>query len=158
GVHEDDAEIEVVEEPRAGLFGRMRGEARVRARIMPTRPRPKAERGTRRRRRPEGARRSESGKTEANGGEDRPAAARSSNARRRSRGGRGGRSGEAQRGAPAPRQGQDREQEGRPMDSEGNDATVEEQAAIMRTFLEGLIEAFDLEATFAEERVDEDTI
>ena len=44
------------------------------------------------------------------------------------------------------------------MDSEGNDATVEEQAAIMRTFLEGLIEAFDLEATFAEERVDEDTI
>src|SRR5207248_9092633 len=82
GVHEDDAEIEVVEEPRAGLFGRMRGEARVRARIMPTRPRPKAERGTRRRRRPEGARRSESGRTEANGAADRPAAARSSRPRR----------------------------------------------------------------------------
>ena len=41
---------------------------------------------------------------------------------------------------------------------EGNDATVEEQAAIMRTFLEGLVEAFDLEATFAEDRVDDDTI
>ena len=40
----------------------------------------------------------------------------------------------------------------------GNDATVEEQAAIMRTFLEGLVGAFDLEATFAEERVDDDTI
>ena len=38
------------------------------------------------------------------------------------------------------------------------DATVEEQAAIMRSFLEGLVEAFDLDATFAEERVDEDTI
>ena len=51
GVHEDDAEIEVLETPRVGLFGRMRGEARVRARVRPTRPRPKTER---RRRRPEG--------------------------------------------------------------------------------------------------------
>ena len=47
----------------------------------------------------------------------------------------------------------DGEQEG-----SGMDATVEEQAAIMRSFLEGLVEAFDLDATFAEERVDEDTI
>jgi spoIIIJ-associated protein len=38
------------------------------------------------------------------------------------------------------------------------DATVEEQAAIMRSFLEGLVEAFDLDATFEEDRVDEDTI
>jgi len=35
---------------------------------------------------------------------------------------------------------------------------LEEQAAIMRTFLEGLVDAFDLEATFEEERVDDDTI
>ena len=56
GVHEDDAEFEVVEEPRTGLFGRTRGEARVRARVRPTRPRPKTERSSRRRRRPEGAR------------------------------------------------------------------------------------------------------
>ena len=38
------------------------------------------------------------------------------------------------------------------------DATVEEQAAIMRSFLEGLVDAFDLDATFEEDRVDEDTI
>ena len=38
------------------------------------------------------------------------------------------------------------------------DATVEEQSAIMRTFLEGLVDAFDLDATFVEDRVDEDTI
>ena len=31
GVAADDAEFEVLEEPRAGLFGRLRGEARVRA-------------------------------------------------------------------------------------------------------------------------------
>ena len=48
GVDEQDAEFEVLEEPRAGLFGRTRGEARVRARIRPTQPRPKAERRDRR--------------------------------------------------------------------------------------------------------------
>ncbi len=50
GVAEDDAEFEVLDEPRAGLFGRMRGEARVRARVRPTQPRPKAERRDRRKR------------------------------------------------------------------------------------------------------------
>lgn len=44
GVDEQDAEFEVLEEPRAGLFGRTRGEARVRARVQPTQPRPKVER------------------------------------------------------------------------------------------------------------------
>lgn len=38
------------------------------------------------------------------------------------------------------------------------DATVEEQAAIMRSFLEGLVDAFDLDASFEAERLDEDTI
>jgi spoIIIJ-associated protein len=41
GVDETDAEFVVVTEPKAGLFGRMRGEARVRARVRPTSPRPK---------------------------------------------------------------------------------------------------------------------
>jgi spoIIIJ-associated protein len=40
----------------------------------------------------------------------------------------------------------------------GNDATVEEQAAITRTFLTGLVEAFDLDFELREERIDEDTI
>ncbi len=44
GVHRDDAEVEVLEEPKAGLFGRVRGEARVRARVRPTGPRPKRSR------------------------------------------------------------------------------------------------------------------
>jgi spoIIIJ-associated protein len=51
GVAEDDAEFEVLAEPKAGLFGLMRGEARVRARVRPTRPRPKVDRRDRRRRR-----------------------------------------------------------------------------------------------------------
>jgi spoIIIJ-associated protein len=44
GVADDDAEFEIVEEPRNGLFGLIRGEARVRARIRPTEARPKQER------------------------------------------------------------------------------------------------------------------
>lgn len=44
GVAEDDAEFDVLDEPRAGLFGRIRGEARVRARVRPTQPRPKVDR------------------------------------------------------------------------------------------------------------------
>lgn len=51
GVDESDAEFVVVSEPRPGLFGRLRGEARVRARVKPTSPRPK--RGRTRRPSPE---------------------------------------------------------------------------------------------------------
>jgi len=36
GVAPEDADIEVLEEPKPGLFGRMRGEAKVRARVRPT--------------------------------------------------------------------------------------------------------------------------
>ncbi|MDP8992372.1 MAG: Jag N-terminal domain-containing protein [Actinomycetota bacterium] len=56
GIDERDAEVEVVEEPKTGLFGRLRSEARVRARVRPTRPRPKAERPERSRKRPSKAR------------------------------------------------------------------------------------------------------
>lgn len=49
GVDESEAEFEVLEEPKAGLFGRLRSEARVRARVAPTAVRPKVERGARRR-------------------------------------------------------------------------------------------------------------
>jgi spoIIIJ-associated protein len=49
GVDQGDAEVEVLDEPRPGLFGKMRGQARVRARVRPTQPRPKQERRDRKR-------------------------------------------------------------------------------------------------------------
>jgi spoIIIJ-associated protein len=52
GVDAQEAEFEVLEEPRGGLFGRLRSEARVRARVLPTAPRPKLDRRDRRDRRP----------------------------------------------------------------------------------------------------------
>ena len=44
GVAADEAEFDVVDEPKPGLFGRTRGEARVRARVKPAQVRPKNER------------------------------------------------------------------------------------------------------------------
>ncbi len=44
GVVADEADFEVLAEPKQGLFGRMRGEARVRARVRPTPVRPKQDR------------------------------------------------------------------------------------------------------------------
>lgn len=49
GVDESEAEIVVLEEPSKGLFGRVRGTARVEARVKPKAIRPKADRGRNRR-------------------------------------------------------------------------------------------------------------
>jgi len=169
GVDERDAEFEVVEEPRTGLFGRMRGEARVRARVRPIAARPKVERRDRRRRRSEGTKSSAQSKASgqdaaapepahagaADDGAD--AAGRSSTStsttaakRRRPRP-----AGRAQNSAGGTELAGASTEEGSEMT---NDVTVEEQATIMRTFLDGLVEAFDFEASISDEKVDDDTI
>lgn len=71
GVDSKDAEFEVVEEPRVGLFGRTRGVARVRARVVPKAPRPKTERRRRQRRSDrggEGSERASKGSSSKRGG------------------------------------------------------------------------------------------
>jgi len=55
GVAADDAEFEILAEPKPGLFGRLRGEARVRARVRPAQARQKVERRDRRPRKSEGS-------------------------------------------------------------------------------------------------------
>ncbi|HEX2384731.1 MAG TPA: RNA-binding cell elongation regulator Jag/EloR [Acidimicrobiales bacterium] len=172
GVDARDAEFEVVEEPRTGLFGRMRGEARVRARVRPMAPRPKAERRDRRRRRTDG----QSGQGRpaeqagAGGGAETIAVGASTGAangpdetakptggaspgakRRRSRSG----SGPTQNRAAGNETEGASTQEGSRMP---NDVTVDEQATIMRTFLDGLVEAFDFDATIMDEKIDDETI
>ncbi len=61
GIDEADAEFEVLQEPKVGLFGKLRAEAEIRARVRPTAPRPKVERRDRRK------------KPKNGGGEGRPA-------------------------------------------------------------------------------------
>lgn len=59
GVGLDDAEFVVLSEPKAGLFGRLRGEARVQARVRPVAPAPKRTRRDRPERKSRGAHRAE---------------------------------------------------------------------------------------------------
>jgi spoIIIJ-associated protein len=102
GVAEDDAEFDVLDEPRAGLFGRLRGEARVRARVRPTQPRPKPDRRDRKKKSDDGASKSgamvttdEASDGSGDGAEQRPARSRSA------AGTRGGRGKGAAGGSPA---------------------------------------------------------
>jgi spoIIIJ-associated protein len=62
GIDLDDAEVIILEEPYRGLFGRTKGQARVRARVRPVAARPKVERRDRHRRK--GRSRKESKKEE----------------------------------------------------------------------------------------------
>lgn len=82
GIGPDDAEFEVLEEPRTGLFGRVRGAARVRARVKPATVRPKQDR--RNRRRPDGKGRGRDGST-GDGTADRDADSRATDADRADR-------------------------------------------------------------------------
>jgi len=164
GVDAQDAEFEVIEEPRTGLFGRSRGEARVRARVRPTQPRPKVERRDRRGKasgrgaKPGERRRREGGggrpaATVAEGAEKTPSPAASSaegadGGDRKRRGGGGG--GRARSGRPA-RDHDDDEQESNDM----SDTQLAEQGEVVRGFLVDLLDAFGLDgevtATPAEE-------
>lgn len=106
GVDESEAEIVVIEEPRTGLFGRIKGTARVEARIKPVTVRPKADRRNRRgdrKGRNRGNGRGRSDKRNGGGNNKKGASAKQSN--RRDSGGRdsggrdsGGRRSEANSG------------------------------------------------------------
>jgi len=138
GVDVDDAEFEIIEEPKPGLFGRTRGEARVRARVRPTQVRPKTERRDRRRR--EGGR--ENGRSEGNrnGGEKRNGS--------RGQGG-GERKPRPEREARPPREPREERPKGDPVDP----AVVGAQAV---GFLEGLTAAFGLSGKVVLVREDEE--
>ena len=138
GVDEQDAEFEILEEPKSGLFGRLRSEARVRARVVPTAPRPKVERRERRRGSPQ--RRGGGG---GGGG--------------RSGGGQPGSSGQQREARSSGRKGQTA------VTTEQADAEVEppslaEEAEAAKAFLEGLLDTFELQGQVRSEELDEETV
>src|SRR5271169_1629895 len=146
GVHRDDAEVEVIEEPKAGLFGRIRGEARVRARVRPSGPRPK------RSRRPGG--REDRGRAPAPRGE-------------RTRTPRG--EGTATRTERPPRDATRRPQtaarastrsEHSPMkeDNMAEGISLAEQGKIAKEFLEGLLASMSITAEVSVRELDEETV
>jgi spoIIIJ-associated protein len=154
GVAEEDAEFDIVDEPKPGLFGRMRGEARVRARVRPTQPRPKAERRDRRRKpksddkatSPDdaGTESDDSSDTTETAGGDRAPAERSNRSRSR----RGTARPSTQTGDTAMTD--DRETSDQP----APDPAVVGAAAV--DFLTGLVSAFDTDGTVTLHNIDDE--
>jgi spoIIIJ-associated protein len=146
GVDAQDAEFEIVEEPKSGLFGRLRSEARVRARVVPTAPRPKVERRERHR-----------------GPRERGGAGASGGGRSGGRGGRGGGGSGGTSGGGGSSGGEARSRKGQSVTTEQSEAQVEapslaEEAAVAKEFLEGLLDSFDLDGTIGSEELDEETV
>lgn len=177
GVAESDAELIVLSEPKVGLFGRTRGEARVRARVQPVGARPKRQRRPRKSesgRNGGSTRNGERSKPSANGqaGErikvetpaDGPVArpsgspSRRNRSRTRSTAGQGPTSGQtAQPAKSETRARNDRVRQDKEADvAEG--VSLEEQAAAAKQFMEGLLEVYGYEGSVATRVLDEDTI
>lgn len=167
GVTRDDAEVEVVEEPRSGLFGRLRGEYRVRARVRPVKPRPK-----RGRRPAEGGGRS---RASANGADQESRGSGEGQGRNRRSRGRAATSTrpdtpaspELSDSLAAPRP-ERRERAPRAPKTESIDKQKEntmaesislaEQGALAKEFLVGLLGVMGIEAEVSVREIDEDTV
>jgi spoIIIJ-associated protein len=154
GVDEADAEFEVVADARSGLFGRLRQEARVRARVRPTTPPPKVDRRDRRRR--------------GGGGRERDRDADQAKAGAPSgRGGRGGRNGGRGAGPSGerPAAGAAPTIEATPVTTEDptpdevvEPATVAEVSEAASDFVRGLVDAFGVDGRTSVAELDVDTI
>ncbi|HEY5154947.1 MAG TPA: RNA-binding cell elongation regulator Jag/EloR [Acidimicrobiales bacterium] len=177
GVDEAEAEFEVIDEAKGGLFGLTRREARVRARVRPTSPRPKVERRDRRRRGGAKTGTADAGEG-ASGGATRASESTPRKPRAKSTSTKADTAEPADQSAAAekseksePRRGGRRKSESTPPATiaengatpEGNamttdDATVEDQAEIISEFLRGLVDAYGLTGEIEQERIDEETI
>ena len=135
GVAEDEAEFDILEEPRAGLFGRLRSEARVRARVKPRAPRPKERRE--RRRRPQRGDRPDQQSSGQQGSEQ---------------------EGTGATAIPATEDdGPGDDDEGEAMETD-DDVTITEQGEVASAFLSGLLDEFGKPATVALREIDDETI
>ena len=167
GVEEADTDFEVISEPKVGLFGRLKEEARVRARVRPRYPRSKGER--RERRRGRGAAGADHGsqtgpavpqagtgdqtadgadehksRSKADGAEPRAAGEVSAARRRR-------------RSSPSAGSG-DKPERGGANFSEVKTASVEEQVALGEQFVRGLLAEMGAQATITSEELAEGVV
>ena len=156
GVGADDAEFEVIEEPRTGLFGRVRGEARVRARVKPATVRPKQDRRNRRRNEGKPGDSPADGGTEAVEATDGPAGAEPARKRRTPRE-RAGRGDQAESRPAASQSKADTNTQGDTMSNENDDHSgsdgdgvvvdVDQVRVAAEQFATGLVDAFGLVGT-----------
>jgi spoIIIJ-associated protein len=184
GVAEGDAEVIVLAEPKAGLFGRTRGEARVRVRVRPVGPRPKRERrprdgnrGNRNQGSGNGSRQSTprsdtrpddrggaGAATAVGGAGERAGSGTSRSARRRRNRSQGGAASSGQGQGPAAAaplnadKSKQRSKEPKENIAMAEGMTLEEQGEVGRAFLAGLLSEYGMEATVETRTIDEETI
>jgi spoIIIJ-associated protein len=186
GVAVSDAEVIVVTEPKVGLFGRMRVEARVRARVRPVGARPKRERTRDRNRgsgkggqasggsgsRP-GTPRNETRTPSPEGAEPNGNGTSRSARRRRNRSqsggsGSGGNGSSDQAGSNSPartpaatgttEKSSQRIKEPKEAVSMAEGMTLEEQGEVGRAFLAGLLTEYGVSATVETRLLDDETV
>lgn len=148
GVAADEAEFDVLEEPKSGLFGRMRGEARVRARVKPTAVRPKQERRQRGRNQKRDGGKKSGGRSNSNGSNDSNGAkSNSKSGASKSNDDRGDASAaEPSQKSSRPKQSrQNKESKRMEQDRPQSDVTPQEVGDAAVTFMSQLAEAFGVE-------------
>lgn len=183
GVDRSEAEFTVVDEPRSALMGLRRTEARIRARVRPVLPREKQNRNRRnagnrdrnRKRKPErssvkdgGGRGGQRGgqnlnrsqsqnrgqnqnrSSQSRGEKQPPRDQRSQKSKSASKNNEG-----AGRNRPSNVPEGQRARESKPMEDQ---MSLEEQSTLVVEFLDGLLDAFDLDAEVYAERVDDETM
>ncbi len=146
GVTEDETEFEVLAEPKQGLFGRTRGDARVRARIRPVQPRPKVERRDRKRR---GGGRSDSASSASPSSKDTANESRSK--------AKAGSASSADAAPRSPRRQSDNQQ-GAPVSDTDQNVDLETHTSIVTEFVTGLVDAFGYEASIETDAVDDENV
>jgi len=145
GVADDDAQVEVLAEAKMGLFGRVREEARVRARVVPTVPRSKEDSNRKRR-------------SASRTPQDEVSTARSAQPERAPSATPTAPAGRQARGRVSVALADDQPKMEGTMSEELPEVPVVEQAAVAKEFIEGLLTIMGVDgATTAVVTLDEDT-
>jgi spoIIIJ-associated protein len=177
GVHEDEAEFDVLTEAKVGLFGRVKEDARVRARVRPAAPRAKEQR---RRGRDRSSGSSSGGRGSGRGARSNGIKEGSGDGPRREQGGRKGRSESQGRNRPRSEgRGEDPGRGGGPSrdrkkgsDNRANSKmeespvsddydegpSLEEQATLAEEFVGGLAERFGKTLTFERDELEDEIL
>ncbi|MGI9603027.1 MAG: RNA-binding cell elongation regulator Jag/EloR [Acidimicrobiales bacterium] len=163
GIAADEAEFEIINEERKNFLGRVKDQARIRARVRPTAPRPKQERSDRNRNRKRGDNKGRGGDRSRNNkrGDNKGSDNRSSQNKGQDQRGRQGSSGgrgpkEAAAKAPAATKTAPKKQpQG---DTVTESMSLARQGEVMSEFLGGMLRAFELEGRIEGTEVDESTL
>ena len=160
GIAADEAEFETITSPKKGLFGMVRGEAQIRARVRPVQPRAKTD-----------ARRGRNGGgNKRSGGNKRGGQGRAKSGGGGSRQGGSSKKTEARPEGDAPRATtpakkkttgrKDAPARNKPKkDQEAVvNMSVQEQSEVVEEFLSGLVEAFGFSADVSTTEIEEDTV